>query len=354
MSRICSPLFQNDAMKKFNRIVLVIAASILPLLFIFYRADLPNRAENGFSRKFLPDSPQAIANLQLEDKAQGIIGKRQLEILFSTGRADHLIAVSPVNGSVRMMPTTSSRSAQQVLSDINTFAMCLGSNHLYLYDYSQTKLYALNAVTTELESTIHIGFFCSAVVPLHPNASIVRGYNARRASLLFGKISATGNTLWENDISLLSLDGGLSTDGQLLYDQQSNLLTYMHYYNNRVIVFDTLFQTKQKFTTLDTIAPKLKLDPAKPRLITNKTACVHDGMLYVCSNLRADNETYKAYMKNIPVDCYDVRTGVYLGSFYLPVDDGKVIRDIRVINGRLYTFYFSGRLSVFSLPCSLS
>lgn len=336
-------------MKIFIKILLLITVSTIPLFYIFYRADLPNRTDNGFTRHFLAN-PNVIADMQLGDEAQGIIGERQEEILFSTSRADQLIAISSATWAVRSIPTTSSNVVQQALSDINTFTMRVGGNNLYLYDYGQTTIYALDAVTSQLESTIHIGFFCSVVAPLRPEAAIIRGYHATRSSLLFGKITAAGDTLWENNISLTSLDGGLSTDGQLLYDRQSGLLSYVHYYNNHVTVFDTLLHVRHKFTTLDTVAPKLRLDPTKPRLITNKTACMHERTLYVCSNLRADNETYQTYMKNIPVDRYDVLTGNYLGSFYLPVDDGKLIRDMRVINGRLYAFYFSGRLIVFSLP----
>ncbi|GEM_PF-4608587 len=337
-------------MKIFIKILLLIATSVIPIAFIFYRAELPNRTDNGFTRRFVSEPPHLINEFHLGDKARVIIGKRQGEILFSTDCANQLIGISPVTGSVRSMPTTSSRIMQQALSAINTFAMRLEGNYLYLYDFNRTVLYALDPISARRENTIHIGFFCSAIAAMRPDAVIVRGYDTARSSLLFGKISTDGNTLWENHISLPSMDGGLSTDGQLIYDRQSGLLSYVHYYNNRVAVFDTLLQAKHTFTTLDTIAPKLRLDPAKPRLISNKTACVHEGTLYVCSNLRADNETYQTYMKNIPVDGYDVQTGDYLGSFYLPVDDGKLIRDMRVINGRLYAFYFSGRLAVFSLP----
>lgn len=337
-------------MKIFIKIVLVIVISIIPILFIFYRAELPNRTDNGFTRRFVREPPHLLKEFNLGRDVRGIIGTRQGEILLSTDRADQLISISKATGAVRSIPTTASPITQHTLSTIHTFATRLEDDYLYLYDFSRTALYALDPINARLENTIHMGFFCSVIAAMRPDVAIVRGYDTARSSLLFGKISAAGNTLWEDNISLPSLDGGLSTDGQLIYDRPSGLLSYVHFYNNRVSVFDTLLQAKHTFTTLDTVAPKLRLDPTKPRLIINKTACIHEGILYVCSNLRADNETYQTYMKNIPVDRYDIGTGNYLGSFYLPVDDGKLIRDMRVINGRLYAFYFSGRLAVFSLP----
>ncbi|MFC7524194.1 hypothetical protein ACFQRK_09590 [Parapedobacter sp. GCM10030251] len=109
-------------MKIFIKILLVMAISIIPILFIFYRAELPNRTDNGFTRRFVREPPHLLKEFDLGRDVRGIIGTRQGEILLSTDRADQLISISKATGAVRSIPTTASPIMQHALSTIHTFA----------------------------------------------------------------------------------------------------------------------------------------------------------------------------------------------------------------------------------------
>jgi hypothetical protein len=160
----------------------------------------------------------------------------------------------------------------------------------------------------------------------------------------------SGIRLRKPNLPLKSTDGGLSTDGQLLYNEKTGLLNYMHYYNNEILSFDTTLTLIQRFRTIDTVSYKEQLDREKPLLVSNKKSFVYGDYIFICSNLRADNESKKDYIKNIPIDIYNVNTGIYKGSIYIPVSNRKLIRSLRYDGQILSALYYDNRLILFHIP----
>src|SRR5690606_2841667 len=113
---------------------------------------------------------------------------------------------------------------------------------------------------------------------------------------------------------------------------------------------DTSLQLIKRFKTIDH-TPLPVFDVGKrPKQMIIQTACVYQGTLYLASNLKADNESRETYQKNIPIDRYDLVTGVYRGSFYLPTPGGNLIKSMEVVSDKLFVLYHSNRISIFQLP----
>jgi hypothetical protein len=136
------------------------------------------------------------------------------------------------------------------------------------------------------------------------------------------------------------LDGFLSTDGMMFYDTTLSKFVYLYFYRNQFLILDSNLQLLQKARTIDTVSQaQIRIHNFKdgtlstfdaPPLIVNRKACVWKGLLFIHSGLLADNEDRKMFSNHSIIDIYDLRTGKYLYSFYIPragkykVDDFQV------------------------------
>jgi len=186
------------------------------------------------------------------------------------------------------------------------------------------------------------------------NKFVMRQLNAEGTDMEFTLFDAGQNTVETvKDPTEPSGDRGLKTDGSLSSDLSENLFTYVHYYSRKVIVFDTILQPVTRFSTIDRSARQDSSSAGRPGLTLHQTSTAYKGLLLICSNLKADNETEDNYRRNIPVDLYKSRTGQYLGSFYLPVSEGMLIKNMMVIPSDntllLATLYYNSELAFFKV-----
>jgi hypothetical protein len=124
-------------------------------------------------------------------------------------------------------------------------------------------------------------------------------------------------------------DGGINTDGDLYYDSQSYSLLYLPFYYNKMYLLDTGFNLVRTITAIDTISePDIKIRRSNteitnggPAFIINSCGDIADGKIYVCSRLRADNESRAEFSDNNIIDIYDTNTGNYDHSIHIPKND---------------------------------
>lgn len=232
----------------------------------------------------------------------------------------------------------------------NEFSLQLFSPFLYIFASNIPAIFYQKINGRAFHSIPIPGPPFSYAVTLSKNSFVLRQFKKYGDDKHFVKYNAlTGITHPEKKVSLSSRDGGFSTDGQLLYDKASNRLLYMHYYNNTILGFDTNLVLINRFHTIDTAVNKHRLSVQAP-LVTNQKSCIYKNFILICSNLKADNESYMRYRNNIPVDIYEIATGRYKGSFYLPLSQGKLIKSMKAFGNNLVTLYHDNRLSLFKLP----
>lgn len=128
------------------------------------------------------------------------------------------------------------------------------------------------------------------------------------------------------------IDGSFCTDGMLHYSKHHASIVYVYYYRNEFIVADTSLTDIVRLHTIDTIRKaRLKVGLinngrtktlAAPPFVVNKRSSVYGNLLFIQSNVRANNEKPLVFKNNPVIDVYDLPTGDYLSSFYIPQYEG--------------------------------
>lgn len=142
-------------------------------------------------------------------------------------------------------------------------------------------------------------------------------------------------------------DGGLLGDGLLIADRSTDQLIYVHFYNNRIAVYDTGLQELKQFHSVDTfstsqlstVSYKNGYTANKPKFIVQKWAAASDGLLYVCSLIKADNQSRDDFSQNTTIDVYDYGSGKYLKSICVPNRNGHKLNTFSVYGRKLVAVY---------------
>ncbi len=161
----------------------------------------------------------------------------------------------------------------------------------------------------------------------------------------------------EADIFGKKGDAGFSMDGKLLYDKESHRLFHLPYYCNRVSCIDTNLSLLYEFATIDTnvtskvdvVIGKNLVTNAHPPKRVNYSATISDGLLYVRSALKADNEPENALKNNAVIDIYAINSNSYIGSFYIPIGDNNRLKDFKIINKHTVVALYRDAVSTFQL-----
>ncbi|HTR28671.1 MAG TPA: hypothetical protein VMH27_05345 [Puia sp.] len=194
------------------------------------------------------------------------------------------------------------------------------------------------------------GAYFDVCTPVSVRTSIARIWDSRKQQNVLARIFLDSDSVVRAENSLeKQQDGIFSTDGMLAYDDSSKRVVYVYFYRNRVSCFDTSLNLLYRSRTIDTIShAQLTLGRlnsqgdmtlAKPPLFVNKLICAANGLLFVRSALKANNEEASVFHENSVIDVYWLRDGHYRFSFYLPDFSGNKIRSFRVIGHRLLAIY---------------
>ncbi len=170
---------------------------------------------------------------------------------------------------------------------------------------------------------------------------LVRTFNNEVQHYTLSKIGTPYRNIFENkDAIEKQLDGYLCCDGLLMYDSSISMLIYLYFYRNEFLILDSNLQLLRKVKTVDTVSrAHINVYHSKngrattfgaPPVVINKKACVWKGHLFIQSGLLSDNEDRKTFSNNSVTDEYDLKTGKYIFSFYIPhygkykVDDFQI------------------------------
>lgn len=199
----------------------------------------------------------------------------------------------------------------------------------------------------------------SLSVPLNSNTIIQRSIGA--GENIFVKSSIYPRRVIIKDSILEKQKEGLfSTDGQLIPVRGTGQIVHLYYYRNQFILMDSNLNVLQRGRTIDTnthakISTKsiesgvLINTFSSPPLIVNKKSAANGHLLFINSNLKAENEYQKFFDKAPVIDVYNLRkAGSYEFSFYLSLGGKKAIRDINIFGNKIVVIH-SHYLSIFQL-----
>ncbi len=218
---------------------------------------------------------------------------------------------------------------------------------IYIMGGNSRQFFKIDLISRKVDSTKLLvpGAFGNANY-IDNNLWIVRYIDSSSYNSMFTKINTEdGSFITEDSISPKLNDAGFTNDGILIHQENSAYLSFIQFYNNKVTLFDTAFNIKGVFNTIDTcLFPGIQLrkdsngvtNSAPPRMVNGPSA-VSNGMVYIHSYLRADNERQNRGL--IVIDRYELITGRYINSFYLPPTPGKNLIGLFISNDMLYALY---------------
>ncbi|RFM33933.1 hypothetical protein [Chitinophaga silvisoli] len=321
-------------------------SAVIIVTFLVKTAPLANKVLNGFDRTILPASfLTPLGNMPASDSIQLVSGATPTQLFFSTTDPTLILSTDYHFKHPRQIRLPLS---QGLIDSLQTyFYTTIDSPYVHIYAYNLPAIITLplSGGTPQVFRLAPGGF--SKAYAIAPDQFILRKLDRKIFDQQFLKVNTTTHTITvEKNLSTLHQDGGMSTDGTLIYDSANKKLIYTYFYLNQFFSFDTSLQKLHDGHTIDTSShSRFQLSDATarnehvftsqgPDQMVNNTSFVHKGKLFIHSLLKGDHEAEGKFSTNTAIDKYDVNTHQYLGSFYLPLRPEKVLR-IQIFNDKM-------------------
>lgn len=337
-------------MKKF--ILLIIAcSSVLVVVTPYWVANRKPNEKNGFVRRIISDKLTHINTTTVQSAH-----------LYFAGSNHHYVYLAKSTAPLQLIELN--QSDYRVIHLQNPFdpilsesEIQLDSPYVYVSDLKRHKIFKGGIDNWQLtEEVVQNGFY-SAYVPISNGSLALRVFSDDSSQYVLAKRNHQ-STFTPNSTSLLEkqIDGFFCTDGMLRYDNSRKLLAYIYFYRNQFICADTNLNLVYRGKTIDTThyarikVGKLKNASmlASPPFIVNRRAIVERGRLYINSTLKGDNENITTFNASDVIDVYDLSTGTYEYSFYIPRFQNIRLRHFTVNGDNLYALH-DAFLNVYSL-----
>ncbi len=329
----------------------ITACIILPILAIgtiFSISDRPNIRSNSFLRTFTPNEIVKRKYSELP-----------LEYPCISGIDEHFIYFADTIPG-RILKTDYNLNGEELLNfsikdmtKLYPFGTCVSNNNFYHLAKISPAIIQYNLMTknvTEYKLTNNFNQ-CVNVSPVSFIAKVLVK-KSHGFDFYLSKIDLSGHlSIVDSSLLPYKTDGGFYNDGVLLFDKSSYSILFVAYYRNEFICLDTNLNLSYRGKTIDTFSNtsvaviKERLDTSwsytmsKPPKLINRKSNVDNGLLYIQSNIKADNEATSDFKNNSVIDVYNIKNGVYLHSFYLPHFDGKEVTDYRIKGNMLTALY---------------
>jgi len=322
------------------------AIAIIAIAIVSWTAIKPAYEKNGFNRQ-LAHTSLTLANVTNKEDGgiTDISGITPSHIYFST-RIPGKLWVTDNNLENGHYITIHIPGDPKTIS---AFTCIVDSPTIYILEGNTPAVITGQLVNNETKEYKFSRAAFTRAIAITPYSYIVRGLDSTApGDQIFIKHSvANGETKRANNLVERRHDLGISTDGFLNYDPCTHLAIYTSYYCNKFLCIDTSLNLVYTGHTIDTVASYgLKagitghtLTNASPITVINSSNCTYNGKLYNVSRLKADNETAESFDDNSAIDIYDIKTGHYDGSIYVPSYKSEKIKSFKVGGNSLVVNY---------------
>ena len=338
------------------QVCLIIAAAVISTFLLVKTAGNPAKVKGGFNRKMpIPTLEQyktfqiagsEIINLGGSTKYRKYFFTSQMSKILET---DHNLE-NPKADYINIDPNLRSN-----LKDTAAFITFIDSPRITLFlQNSEAIVFSEFGKSKSLIYKIFTKF--TNAVKLNGSSVLIRRSDSAGRNLIFCKVNLQSRQfLNETNITDRLNDGGFATDGKLSYEADAALAVYTHYYCNKIIIFDTNLVIKTLFRTIDTFsnyqASAIWLGDSnhpggytfdRPPTDVNNWSMVVNNKIYINSEILSENENPQKFEENSVIDIYDLISGHYLSSFYVPRSNGRKFRRFEIIHDQLIAIYSNG------------
>ena len=323
-------------MKQIAIIISLITLSCLIIYLLYLTSERPNKVKNSFTRRFCEKGIQEKQVIGLKSNIQGIAGMYNDKVYLSTDKPNELLLYTIRNMSEHIIHLPASESLKKFIA--NEFEVTLYYPYIFIISNNKKLIVKYSLTSNKTQSFLLNNLFTRSAV-VSDSSLLIRSYN---------------DTIEDQEITFVNLnnseppgtkrlteiygDGGIITDGMIMFDKVSQKAIYAYYYKNEIKIFNTAFDSILTYHTIDTFSSfneKYFNDKKSPRSIVNKYLNIANDKIFIVSNLKSDNESENDFNNNIDLDIYDLNTGKYRCSFQIPEDKRAVI-DLKIYGNNLF------------------
>jgi hypothetical protein len=242
-------------------------------------------------------------------------------------------------------------SNQFHLNTLNIYKDNQGSNYYSGNPYGEISVFNEQSAKCYKINGLQFDF----IQAISPNSVIVRSrYNyGTQLNRSLTKLNFSYDAKIDGQFRFPAIkDGIFGNDGMLLYDKKNARILYMYFYRGEILSLDTNLNFVYSAKTIDTVKAakvktaiikvKLKNGDTLKRIIQTTTPVIvstylttNRDKIYTISNLKADNESRSDFSSNTVVDVYNIKTGLYLHSFYIPKYNGEKTTSFQIVGQKL-------------------
>lgn len=335
-------------MKKAAMILLTLSiVAIVILLFLFQSATLPNKNNNGFSRKWINESIKEQFSSKLLTPVTNISGL--------SGNGVYLSGTTPfwslVYSKDLILKDTIRYRIPRNKGNYIPSTIWVDSPNVYIHCKNMGATLSGNLDTNMLSyHKLPINVFTRSA-QLSADKVLIRSFAETGMDQTFKIININDNSIFQESRIFNDSVNAILHDGFIKWDNATKTILYLEKYSNKLLRLDSNLNVLYEKKTIDTISTgntelsilsgstSSKLMPANSRVLVNKEVFIGNGKVYVVSALRGDNETARDFNDYDPVDVYNLSTGSYISSFKLPAENRNKLISIAADNSMLYVLY---------------
>ena len=329
-----------------KKILSVFLFSIIILIGLYIHTRARNNRNGGFKRMIIPHALGKTKSIDLQFNSFYISGLDSETLLLSNRTAPSYLLRT--DRSLNNLDTFHIRLRDSLK---RSYLFCAAFNStLYLCDPNQNVILRAFRPYQQPEEYQHTAIpYFNSLLPVSSGSVILRTYNNELKKNTLTKLNWVKPFIREMpDLVQSGNEGYFSTDGTLCFDKNTRQLIYVYRYRNTFITMDSNLNLIHQDQTIDTTdRPQLNIGSFKNKEITsttfssppfeiNRNACASDGLLYVCSNVRAENEEQSAFDLYSTLDVYQIKNGRYQFSFYILKENNHPISSFQIDRKTLY------------------
>jgi hypothetical protein len=334
------------------------AVATLINVFLYKTSFTINNDKNGFTRLFASAPLKELYSGDVDRDIYKIAGITQSRIFLATLHPGDYIVIDPlsrdrIRSSFGGVHFPYYHTQYQIFIDSPIVTIGTGNFR---------KIYFGNLLTKKISDSIAIPYTFFRTCIISPHSMGLRVLDTLSThKLLFIKIKTDPiEQLITKDLSRNKEESGFAGDGLLKYDPTTRQLVYCHFYQSQILLLDTNFNLSYRLHTIDTFnrsfttgdqikkGKTTKYTTTSPRYVISSNMAVADGIAYIESKIKSDNEVLSDFRQNSVIDLYNLKSKQYLSSFYIPKRKKEQVIDFAVAYGKLYVLY-NDRIVLYSL-----
>jgi hypothetical protein len=345
-------------MAHIKKLLLTFLASVAVVAILFVYSNNLIHKRNPFIRQFPPHTLIAKDSIDLQREEKFYVSGCSHSNLFLTNRNDLLnLLVFPISD------LADSSSIQLHVNDHSGIKFWqpevkIDSPYFFITDGVSPVIFRGRFGDSASRYPYDSVYF-SNIVPITNNSFAIKSLSAANREYQLGKQSLdVPHTKMSALILEKQVDGRFCVDGSMLFNKANNCLIYVYHYRNQFIMIDTNMNVLSRSNTIDTVTKaqikvgviesQKALTMLAPPLVVNRKMATYGNLIFINSNLLSQNEDFSLFKNSSVVDVYNLKSGNYKLSFYIPDHRGKKVSSINVTRNALIAF-FDDHLKVYEL-----